>query len=164
MNIIDQTITTEATNQNVRLILPVLVHWAKTGRKDGTYGDLIHAIGKSQFSGIGHALGAAQSVLEALAEQTGRYIPTLNSLCKKEKNMLPSEGFEFVSPTYNTLDKNGKRVFVEGLDSEAIGYPYWDWVLEQLGLKAERPFSAEELESIKNPGGKPGGEGRRTGL
>ena len=151
MNIIDNVISTEATRQNVRLMLPVLIHWAKSGHNAHTYGDLIHAIGKSKFSGIGHALYAVQVVLNNLSKKAGnKDIPTLNSLCKNAKTMLPSEGFEFVSPKYNKLDEVGKRVFVEGLDSKACNYPHWDWVLDQLELKEATPFTVEQLEAIKN--------------
>ena len=65
--------------------------------------------------------------------------------------MLPSEGFEFVSPQYNDLDENGKRVFVKGLDSNAMNFPHWDWVLKELELKEAVPFTEEQLEAIKNP-------------
>ena len=150
MSIIDNVISTEATRQNVRLMLPILIHWAKSGHNEHTYGDLIHAIGKSKFSGIGHALYAVQEVLNNLSKKAGnKNIPTLNSLCKNAKTMLPSEGFEFVSPKYNQLDEAGKRVFVEGLDSKALNYPHWDWVLDQLELKEATPFSDEQLEAIK---------------
>lgn len=132
-------------------MIPVMVHWAKTGHNEHSYGDLIHAIGKTQFSGIGHALYAVQKVLNALSEQTGREIPTLNSLCKNAKTMLPSEGFEFVSPKYNELDDNGKRMFVTGLDTDAINYPFWNWVLKELGLKEAIPFTEEQLNAIRNP-------------
>ena len=150
MNIIDKVISTERTRQNVRLMLPVLIHWAKSSNYEHTYGDLIHAIGKSKFSGIGHALFAVQEVLNALSREAGnKVIPTLNSLCKNAKTMLPSEGFEFVSPKYNKLDEAGKRVFVEGLDSKACNYPHWDWVLNQLELKEATLFTDEQLEAIK---------------
>lgn len=56
MDIIDNVISTEATRRNVRLMLPIMIHWAKTGQKEHTYDDLIHAIGKQKFSGIGYAL------------------------------------------------------------------------------------------------------------
>ena len=161
MNIIDSVISTEATRHNVRLMLPIMIHWAKTGQNKHTYGDLTHAIGKPkpQFSGIGHALYCVQEVLNELAHITKRNIPTLNSLCKNAKTMLPSEGFEFVSPKYNSLDDNGKRVFVEGLDSKAINYPHWDWVLKELNLEEAVPFTEEQLEAIKNPHCSYGGEG-----
>lgn len=159
MNIIDKVIHTEATRKNVRLMLPVLVHWAKTGQNEHTYGDLAHAIGKSKFTGIGYALYAVQEVLNTLSVESGREdIPTLNSLCKNAKTMLPSEGFEFVSPKYNELDENGKSVFVEGLDSQALNYPHWDWVLDQLGLQPSKIITEQELEAISVHVG--GGEGK----
>lgn len=151
MNIIDDAISTEATRKNVRLMIPVMIHWAKTGHNEHTYGDLAHAIGKSKFSGIGHALYFVQQVLDNLSTKSCREIPTLNSLCKNAKTMLSSEGFEFVSPQYNDLDENGKRVFVKGLDSNAMNFPHWDWVLKELELKEAVPFTEEQLEAIKNP-------------
>ena len=159
MNIIDDAISTEATRKNVRLMIPVMIHWAKTGHNEHTYGDLAHAIGKSKFSGIGHALYFVQQVLDNLSTKSSREIPTLNSLCKNAKTMLPSEGFEFVSPQYNDLDENGKRVFVKGLDSNAMNFPHWDWVLKELELKEAVPFTEEQLEAIKNPRCIYGGEG-----
>lgn len=131
----------------------------KTGHNEHTYGDLAHAIGKSKFSGIGHALYFVQQVLDNLSTKSCREIPTLNSLCKNAKTMLPSEGFEFVSPQYNDLDENGKRVFVKGLDSNAMNFPHWDWVLKELELKEAVPFTEEQLEAIKNPRCIYGGEG-----
>lgn len=152
MSIIDNIINTEATRHNVRLMLPVLIHWAKSGQNKHTYSGLTHAIGKSKFSGIGHALYAIQEVLNALSERAGhKEIPTLNSLCKNAKTMLPSEGFEFVSPKYNQLDEKGKRIFVEGLDSKAHIFPHWDWVLDQLGLKETLPFTDKQIEEIRTP-------------
>ena len=140
-------------------MIPVMIHWAKTGHNEHTYGDLAHAIGKSKFSGIGHALYFVQQVLDNLSTKSSREIPTLNSLCKNAKTMLPSEGFEFVSPQYNDLDENGKRVFVKGLDSNAMNFPHWDWVLKELELKEAVPFTEEQLEAIKNPRCIYGGEG-----
>lgn len=161
MNIIDETITTERTRRNVRLMIPVMVHWAKLGQKDHTYGDLIYAIGKTPpFSGIAHALGAVQDVLDALSDRTGRDIPTLNSFCKNAQSMLPSDGFAYVSPKYNDLDENGKRKFVTGLDCEAINYPFWDWVLKELELKEAIPFTEEQIKTIKNSGVEFGGESK----
>lgn len=159
-NIIDDIIPTEATRKNVRAMLPVLVYWAKTGQTNHTYGDLTRAIGKTKFSGIGYSLYAIQTVLNELSDITGRYIPTLNSLAKNSKTRIPSEGFEFVSKTYNDQDYNGKLTFVEGLDSKATKYQYWDWVLKKLDLLPYDPFSDEELDYIKSTKGEyNGGEG-----
>lgn len=159
-DIIYNVIGTEATRENVRLMLPVMIHWAKTGQDNHTYGDLIHAIGKSKFSGIGHALYSVQAVLDELAKRTGRKdIPTLNSLCKNAKTFLPSEGFEYVSPKYKGMNEKEKSIFVEGLDSRAIKYEHWDWVLDKLDLKEYRPITEEDVIAIKNPTLGFGGEG-----
>ena len=103
-NIIDKIISTEATRKNVRAMLPILFYWAKTGQTNHTYGDLTRTIGKTKFSGIGYSLYAIQTFLNELSDIIGRYIPTLNSLAKNSKTRIPSEGFEFVSKTYNNQD------------------------------------------------------------
>ena len=148
------------TRDNVRKMIPILIHWAKTGRRDGVYGDLINAIGKVKFGGIGHSLYAVQKVLDELASRSGSAIPTLNSLCKNAKTMLPSEGFDYVIEKYNELDDKAKRVFIDGLDSQAVSYQRWDWVLKELGLQEIRPFTEEDIEKIKHPNCFGGGEGK----
>lgn len=161
MNIIDKTIPTAATRENVRLMIPVLVHWAKTGRKNCTYGDMNRATGKERFSGIGHALGAVHDVIEAVKKETGWEIPTLNSLCKNTKTMLPGDDFSYVIPEYKGLEEKSKRILVEGLDSKAIEYQEWDRVLAYLELKPSVLFDENDIETIKHPrlGGFGGGEG-----
>lgn len=151
MDIINSVIATKRTKDNVRLMIPVLIHWAKTGQYRRTYGDLTHAIGKTKFSGIGHSLYAVQEVLNKLSEETEKEIPTLNSLCKNSKSMLPAEGFEYVSKNYNDMEDKAKKIFIEDLDSKAISYKYWDWVLEKLNLKPYKILTTEELDTIKNP-------------
>ena len=165
IEIIDDVVTTEATRKNVKLILPVLIDWAMKGFKSKTYGELIHAIGKTQYTGIGYALYAVQNVINELSERTGVEIPTLNCLCKNSKTKLPSEGFDYVSPHYNDLDEEGKLIFVEGLDSKACSFEHWKWVLKELGLTAFRAFTGEELnfvEEMKNHAS--GGEGEEHRL
>lgn len=159
MDIIDTVVKTKRTRDNVRLMIPVLIHWAKTGQNRRTYGDLTHAIGKTKFSGIGHSLYAVQKVLNKLSKDTKREIPTLNSLCKKSKSMLPAEGFELIEANYNKWKDKAKRIFVEGLDSKAISYKYWDWVLEELNLRPYEVLTTEDLKKIKNPFNPYGGEG-----
>ena len=84
MNIIDKVISTPATRSNVRRAIPVLVYWATTGQTNRRYNDLIKALGYARFSGIGHVLGCIQEVINALAKETGKSIPTLNTLCKRD--------------------------------------------------------------------------------
>jgi biotin operon repressor len=74
LDIINTVVKTKRTRDNVRLMIPVLIHWAKTGQNRHTYGDLIHLIGKTRFSGIGHSLYAIQEVLNKLSEETEKEI------------------------------------------------------------------------------------------
>lgn len=151
MDIIDSTIKTEKTRENVRKTIPVLIHWAQTSQTYHTYSDLIIALGKKRFSGVGHVLGAEQDVMEALAKKLNIKIPTLNSLIKDKDTGLPASGFSYVEPSYNTWSDEGKRIFVKGLDEEAINYPHWNMILDELGLSPLLSFSPEEMETIKNP-------------
>lgn len=150
-NIIDLIVKTSATRANVRLAIPVLIHWAQTGQTNHTYNDLIIALGKKRFSGVGYVLGVEQDVMDALAKNLNIKIPTLNSLIKDKNTGLPAEGFSYVEPSYNTWSDEGKRIFVKGLDEEAIKYPHWNMVLDELGLSPLFSFSPEEINKIKNP-------------
>lgn len=159
VNIIDSVVTTENSRKIVRVMIPLLIRWAKLGLTNKTYGDVNKVLGYERFSGIGHQLYSIQNVIDALAEKFDREIPTLNCLVKNASTMLPSEGFEFVSAKYNDLDDAGKRMFVAGLDSEAVNYPYWDWVLTQLELKPISLFCENELKAITGANLQGGGEG-----
>lgn len=149
-NIIDKIISTEATRSNVRKAIPILAYWAITGQTNRTYNDLIKAMGYSRFSGIGHVLGSIQEVINELAIKSGKTIPTLNTLCKRSgnKDMLPADGFDYVEPKYSSLSDEGKVAFVAGLDSLAVEYTHWDWVLEKLGLTPYVPFTSSEVNEI----------------
>lgn len=151
MDIIDTIIQTEKTRENVRKAIPVFIHWAQTGQTNHTYSDLIIALGKNRFSGVGHVLGMVQDVVEALAKKLETKIPTLNSLIKDKNTGLPAAGFSYVEPSYNTWSDEGKRIFVKGLDEEAINYPHWNMILDELGLSPLLSFSPEEIDKIKNP-------------
>ena len=158
-SIIDTVVSTPRSRELVRLIIPILIRWAKSGKTDSTYGDLIHAIGMERYMGIGRQLGNVQNVIDALQSMSEVRIPTLNSLVKNGITKLPSDGFDFVSNKYSSLDLVGKKVFVDGLDSNAVKYKRWDWVLDQLGLEPAKIITEEELQSkIKKMGGH-GGEG-----
>lgn len=149
MDLIEKVIKTTATRVNVRLAIPVLIHWAQTKQPNHTYTDLIAALGKKRFSGVGHVLGAEQDVMEALAKELEIKIPTLNSLIKNEKTGLPADGFSYVEPSYNSWTDEGKRIFVKGLDEDAMNFPHWGMVLSRLGLEPLISLTPEEIESIR---------------
>ena len=79
---------------------------------------------------------------------------------KDKKDKIPSQGFDYVISQYNSFSKDEKRRFVKLLDSAAVAYPHWDWVLKELGLSEYKPFTKAEIEEITNPKGSYGsGEG-----
>lgn len=159
-NIIDSTIKTHRSRELMRLIIPILIQWAKSGKTDATYGELIHLLGMKAFTAIGDQLENVQKVLNALQKESGVIIPTLNSLVKSKASNLPSDGFGSISKRYNELNKEEKKIFVAGLDSKAIKFQKWDWVLDQLDLKpAQTSITEVELQSIVNKMGGQGGEG-----
>ena len=156
MSIINSVIHTKRSQELVGQIIPILVGWAKYGLTNKTYGDLIHALGYTRYSGIGDQLGNVETVMRELRKMTGEDVPTLNALVKK--NGIPSDGFDFVYPNYNGLTLSEKLVFVAGINEKALNYQKWDWVLDQLGLQPSKIITEQELEAISVHGG--GGEGK----
>lgn len=145
MNIIDKVIPTKATRSNVRVMLPVLIHWAKSGQTYHTYEDLANAVGKKRGTWTGHVLGCIQDVIEALSDQSKREIPTLNALVNQKKTGLPANGFEYVSKMYRKMSPQDKRIYVDGLNKRNCDYPNWDWALSSLELSSFKPFTQVEI-------------------
>lgn len=161
MDIIDRIIPTEATRKIVRAITPVLVYWANTRQIHHTYGDLSAAIGRPNFHRLGHSLGMLQNVIEKLSVSSNKRIPTLNCLVNNKKDGIPSIGFKFVYDKYDKLDDAGKNLLVEGLISEVLSYPDWNWVLTQLELSPYTPFTDEDIAAVESSAHKShGGEGK----
>lgn len=151
MNIIDSVIDTEKTRRNVRIMLPIMIHWAKTGQNHHTYDELIKALGYKQFSGIGYPLGRIQDVIDKLNSVSNKEIPTLNTMVKKTPGGLPSYGFEYVEKQYADCSQLEKREMVTLCDNRACSYENWDWVLKKLELTPYKPFSDEELQKMSIP-------------
>ena len=132
--IVDEVIPQEKSRELARKIIPILVRWAKQGLTSKTYKDLIKELGYSSFSGIGRQLGNIDDVFRRLEKLTGENIPTLNALVKSKSTQLPSTGFSYVYTSYDGMSDSEKRIFVMGLNKEAIEFEHWDWVLSSLGL------------------------------
>lgn len=145
--IFDEIIDRTSTRDTVKAIIPVLIGWAKAGETDHTYGDLADSI-RYKTPRLGHHLGRVNDVLNRLSELTGEVIPTPNSLVNNVHSNLPSDGFDFVKEHYSDMTKEDKDKYVRQLNSEAIHYDKWDWVLAQLGLKT--PISRTEINEIRS--------------
>lgn len=147
--IFEEIIPTSTTREKVKKIIPILIGWAKAGRSM-TYGDLNKLIGyKSGLnSSIGHMLGASDLVLKRLQKLTGEEIPTPNSLVCNANSGIPSDGLSFVTKkSYREMSEEDKLKFICQLNSVAIHYDKWDWVLAQLGLKTQ--ISLSDIEEIR---------------
>lgn len=159
-NIIDSVIPQTRSRELVRQMIPILIRWAKQGQTDNTYGDMIHALGYTRYSGIGQQLGNIETVLRELRNRTGQDIPTLNAMCKQPKSGLPADGFDFVYPGYSEIASQEKqRIIIDGINLRVIQYKKWDWVLNELELKPVCLFTDEDLKSIGKQCFGSGGEG-----
>lgn len=161
MDIIDSIITTEATRNNVRAMLPVLIFWAQTGQTNHTYEDLANAVGKKRGTWIGHVLGCIQDVIDELSKRKERKIPTLNALVNSKDKGLPSGGFEYVYKDYPKMSEDNKHIYIKGLNKVACDYKHWDWVLSELELSPYKSLKEDEIKQIKHihSGSHGGGEG-----
>lgn len=136
--IIDEECTGKKTPGLVRQIIPILVRWAKRKEINHTYGDLNKLLGyqDGRCSSIGYLLGSVKRVFKRLEKESGlKDIPTLNALVSNAKSGLPSEGFSYVHPSYDTMDFTLKQIVVKDANNKALNYDKWDYVLAMLGLK-----------------------------
>jgi len=159
-NIIDDIIPQEKSRELVKMIIPILIRWAKQGLTNKTYDDLNNELGYIRYSGIGRQLGNIDDVFKRLGELTSEEIPTLNALVKSKSTGLPSPGFSYVYTSYDDMSDDEKRLFVMGLNQKAFQYQHWDWVLSSLGLTPsviDISTNAADIRSGKFNGA--GGEG-----
>ena len=161
MNIITSVVHTKRSQELVAQIIPILIGWAKDKLSHKTYGDLIHTLGYTRYSGIGDQLDNVEYVMSELRKRTGEDIPTLNALVTTPNEGIPSYGFDSVYPNYNGLTLSEKQVFAAGINEQAYNYKKWDWVLEQLGLQPSKIITEKELEAISVHYGEGGGEGKQ---
>jgi hypothetical protein len=64
--------------------------------------------------------------------------------------MLPSEGFSIVYPNYENMTNEEKKLLVIGLDTKAIEYQNWDWVLPALELVPSTIDTAASEAAIRS--------------
>lgn len=160
-HIIPNVISTDKMRAIVSTMIPHLICWAQNGQTDKTYLDMIHILKYSKWSGIGKALGYIEDIMQSLRDESGKNdIPSLNALCKNTQTKLPSEGFSYVYKEYDKMPPDAKRIFVEGINQQAVKYEHWDWVLNALGLQPAKGISEEEWKSILKPVHGNGGEGK----
>ncbi len=150
-NVIDELIPQERTRELVKKTIPILIRWAKQGLLNKTYGDLIKELGYVHFSYVGKLLGRIDDVFKRFCELANEDNPTLNALVKSESTRLPSDGFDYVYPSYVSMSDEEKKIFVTGLNKKAVEYEHWDWVMLMLGLTPSI-IDLKESESLIRSG------------
>lgn len=133
-HLINELVPQPKSRELVKKIIPILIRWSKQGLTNKTYDDLTKELGYTRYSGIGFQLGYVDDVFKRFEELTGEKIPTLNALVKSKSTGLPSPGFSYVYTSYDDMSESEKKIFVMGLNKEAIEFEQWDWVLSSLGL------------------------------
>ena len=119
-------------------MIPVLIHWAQySWETPHYYSDLSNAIGH-KTNWIGGPLGCIQDIIDELAKEHQRNIPTLNSLVISKSSKLPSNGFSYVIPGYNNISEDEQVSQAAQLRLLAHQYD-WDWVLKALNLEPYNP-------------------------
>ena len=87
-------------------MIPVLIHWAQySWETPHYYSDLSNAIGH-KTNQIGSPLGWVHDIIDELAKEHHRTIPTLNSLVISKSSKLPSDGFSYVIADYDNITKD----------------------------------------------------------
>lgn len=157
-NIIDSVVKTSKSRDIVRKMIPMLISWARQGRTDMTYQDMAKAADLNTWR-IGHQLGLLHDVFTELEKRTGRHIPVLNTFCKSKSTKVPSCGFSYVERNYESMTLDEQQKIITLIENDAINYPDWDWVLDQLGLLPAKAFTEEDLENISKNFRGFGGEG-----
>lgn len=162
IHLIDEVIPTEKSRELVKKIIPILVRWAKERQTKNTYDELIKELGYERFSGIARQLDYVHLVFQRFKELKGLKedeLPTLNALVNSG-NGLPSSGFDIVYPNYSKMSDSEKKIFVNGLNQEAVEYKHWNWVLKELGLAPSIiNIKDEEKEILSGKFFGQGGEG-----
>ena len=159
--IIDNVVGPIRSRELVCQMLPIMVRWAKTGQTDKTYADMIHALGYKNYSGIFRQLRYVDVVLRAYGKEIHDEIPTLCALCKSERTQLPASDFFRIYPNYKGMTMEEKQVFIEGLNKRAVEYPYWDHILDDLGLVYSTAITEDKLLKISNAESGDSGEGEK---
>ena len=147
--LIPEVCKTDKMIEVVSKAIPILIRWAQNGITTNHYKDLNRELGYTTYSGIGKPLGLIEDVLKELSNKMNIDIPSLNALCTNSTTNLPSYGFGYVIPNYESLNMKAKKLIVDGYNKRAIDFKSWDIVLNKLCLSPSFVSSEKDEEKIK---------------
>jgi hypothetical protein len=147
-----------------RKALPILVRQAASKRPI-FYADLAAELGMPNPRNLNFVLGCVGTTLGQLSRKDKGFgeIPHIQSLVINQHRQLPGTGFEgFLAkraPKYAKLNRIEKRAYLEGYWQEIFAYPYWNLVLDALGLPKASGSALAAIDGAKTGKSGGGGEG-----
>lgn len=135
-----------ATDNKIKLIIPILVKWARESwDTPHYYADVAKAIGSNPQS-VGGWLGLIWS---HVIHPRFPHAPSLNALVCNKNSDLPGEGLDYVFPYYSQCSLKEQKALVAKENLAAHEYD-WNPVLRELGLKALDVLSFNDLKDYAN--------------
>ena len=144
--------------QRARAVLPILIRQAKA-KKPIYYETLAQEMGMPNPRNLNYPLGCIGDALNALAEEWGSEVPHIQSIVVNQATDLPGPGFDgfLTSQGFAWETKDERRAVIETYWAKVTSYPYWNDVLEALGLEPTKTDLADLIDRAGHGGG--GGEG-----
>ncbi len=135
-----------ATDNKIKLIIPILIKWARESwDSPHYYADIAKSIG-SNLQSVGAWLGLIWS---HVIHPRFPYAPSLNALVCNQITHLPSDGLDYVFPNYSKSSLKEQKEFVAKANLAAHEYD-WNPVLRELGLKPLDVLPFKELCDYNN--------------
>lgn len=121
--------------ERARKTLPYLVRQAHASNTI-YYSSLAQEVGMPNARNLNYVLGAIGNALRQLGKLEEEDIPPIQCLVVNMRDGLPGEGIgDFISSeNFSSFSKTQKKKIVDAQLATIYTYPYWDWVLEKLGL------------------------------
>jgi len=140
--------------ERARKILPILVRQAKF-EQPLTYKDLAKEIGIPNPRNLNYPLGCIGDVLNELSTKMEVEIPHIQALVKNKHENLPGNGFDgfLKAKGYLWSNKIERKAKIKLYWREISAFPYWDEVLEKLGLTPDNSTISEIIGSAQHIGG-----------
>lgn len=122
--------------RRARIVLPVLVRQAQA-RQPIFYGDLARETDIPNPRNLDYPLGCIGYTLNELAKQWNAEIPHIQAIVKNQNSNLPGPGIDnFLKKSgYEWKNKQERKAVIEEYWTKIYVYPYWEDVLQELGVE-----------------------------
>lgn len=136
-------------------ILPILVRQAKAGVPI-YYGDLAQEVGMPNPRNLDYPLGCVGRVMDEVSKKWSSEIPHIQAIVVNQATSTPGKGFDGFLKDRGISWSNEieRKATIKKYHGEISAYPYWDDVLDELGLGKSVPNPPLRLGKMQG-----GGEG-----